>query len=467
MAKEIMNFNFEKKSEIYINVIGVGGGGSNAVNHMYSEGIKGVGFIVCNTDAQALKNSPVPKCIQLGTSLTEGRGAGNKPEIGRKAALENIEDVKRAIDSSTRMVFITAGMGGGTGTGAAPVIAAACREKGVLTVGIVTIPFQNEGRRRVNQAIEGISELDKYVDALLVINNERIREMYGDLRLSEAFARADNVLTMAAKGIAEIITVPGYINVDFADVETVMKDSGVALMGSATISGENRALRAVEEALHSPLLNNNDINGAQNILLNVISGAEEVTMDEINAITGFIQAKAGHNADLIWGNRTDNKLKDELSVTIIATGYNMSCIPEMMSGKIPDKTYHSLDGEVVLPQDIKKPAPVVKESSATVTVQEKSATTIEFDVEDATSGDNIYAQPSSKNEPSMRIDFSKSNDNVVENLENTPAFQRRNFNVTGNTKQSGGRLSKFSLSADDDDNIVLRDNNSFLHDKAD
>jgi len=256
MSNEIMNFDLALNTGSIIKVIGVGGGGGNAVNHMYHQGIRDVDFMVCNTDAQALINSPVPYKVQLGSSLTEGRGAGNKPETGREAAIENIEDVKKVLGNNTKMVFITAGMGGGTGTGGAPVIAQAAKELGILTVGIVTIPFRNEGRRRIKQA---------HVDSLLVINNERIREMYGDSKISDAFAKADNILTTAAKGIAEIITVPGYINVDFADVETVMRNSGVALMGTGIASGANRALIAVEEALNSPLLNNNDIMGARSL----------------------------------------------------------------------------------------------------------------------------------------------------------------------------------------------------------
>ena len=272
MENDILtNFDMPLNQEASIKVIGVGGGGGNAVNHMCRRGIKDVDFVVCNTDSQALANSPVTTKVQLGSSLTEGRGAGNKPEVGRKAAIENIEDVKRAIGENTKMVFITAGMGGGTGTGAGPVIAEACRELDLLTIGIVTIPFRNEGKRRIQQAIEGIQQLEGIVDSLLVINNEKIREMYGDFKISEAFAKADDVLATAAKGIAEIITVHGYINVDFADVETVMRQSGVAIMGSAIASGENRAIKAVEEALNSPLLNNNDINGARNILLNITS----------------------------------------------------------------------------------------------------------------------------------------------------------------------------------------------------
>jgi cell division protein FtsZ len=266
MSEEIMNFDLPVERSSIIKVIGVGGGGSNAVNHMFRSGIKDVNFVICNTDSQALENSEVPVKIQLGESLTEGRGAGNKPEIGKQAAIENLDDVIEALSGNTKMVFITAGMGGGTGTGAAPVIARAAREMGLLTVAIVTIPFKFEGKVRINQAIDGINELRTHVDSLLVINNEKLREVFGDLKISEAFSRADNVLTGAAKGIAEIITVHGHVNVDFADVCTVMSDSGVALLGSGSAEGESRALKAVQGAISSPLLNNNDIRGAKNIL---------------------------------------------------------------------------------------------------------------------------------------------------------------------------------------------------------
>jgi cell division protein FtsZ len=286
---ELINFELPVNKHSIIKVLGIGGGGGNAVNHMHSLGIKDVDFMVCNTDAQALANSPVPLKIQLGESLTEGRGAGNKPEIGRQAAIENLNDVTEVLSNNTKMVFITAGMGGGTGTGAAPVIAKAAKELGILTVAILTIPFRNEGQRRINQALEGIAEIENHVDSLLVINNEKIRSIYGDLKVSEAFSKADDILAIAAKGIAEIITVHGYINVDFADVETVMTNSGVAIMGSAKSEGEDRAIKAVQDALKSPLLNDNDIKGAKNILINITSGTEEVTMDEIGQITDYIQ----------------------------------------------------------------------------------------------------------------------------------------------------------------------------------
>lgn len=329
MIDELLPNDFETKEKSMIKVIGVGGGGSNAVNHMYKEGIKGVGFIVCNTDSQALVDSPIPYRIQLGQSLTEGRGAGNKPERGRQSAIESIEDVSKHLDKDTKMIFITAGMGGGTGTGAAPVIAELAKEKNILTVGIVTIPFLFEGKRRVQQALEGIENLEKHVDALLIINNEKLRSMFGDLKLSEAFAIADNVLSIAAKSIAEIITVHGYVNVDFADVETVMRNSGVAIMGSASVAGEDRAIKAIKKALNSPLLNSNNIYGARNILLNIISGDEEATMTEVSEITEYVQAVVGNEVNIIWGNGFSESCRNELNVTIIATGFSENPIPEL------------------------------------------------------------------------------------------------------------------------------------------
>lgn len=316
-----MKFEMLKDKSSIIKVIGVGGGGGNAVNHMYNQGIVGVDFIICNTDAQALELSPIPNKIQLGASLTEGRGAGSMPEVGKNSAIESIDDVKELLGATTKMIFITAGMGGGTGTGASPIIAQAAKELGILTVGIVTTPFNFEGKRRKQQAEDGLEAFKKHVDTLLVISNDKLREMYGNLTLSNAFAEADNILTTAAKGIAEIITVPGYINVDFEDVKTVMQSSGVAIMGSASAEGEGRAFKAVQSALASPLLNDNDIEGARYILLNITSGEKEVLMDEVSEITDYIQNQAGLTADIIWGNCYDETLGDKISVTLIATGF--------------------------------------------------------------------------------------------------------------------------------------------------
>lgn len=319
-------------SSSIIMVVGVGGGGGNAVNHMYRMGITDVSFMVCNTDRQALARSPIPTKVALGEQLTEGLGAGNKPERGRAAAEESIEEVKeKLLENDIKMVFVTAGMGGGTGTGAAPVIAKAAKDLGILTVAIVTIPFKTEGRKRILQAIEGIEEIRHNVDSLLVINNENIHEIYGELTLSEAFGKADDILATAARSIAEIITLPSNVNVDFADVQTVMKDSGIALMGSARGSGENRAMEVAEAAMSSPLLNHKDIRGAKNVLLNIMSGSKEVTLTETYQVTQFVQERTRNNneTDLIWGAGIDESLGDDIQITVIATGFDMASIPEV------------------------------------------------------------------------------------------------------------------------------------------
>jgi len=336
-----MEFDLPKNISSIIKVIGVGGGGSNAVNHMYNLGIKGVDFVVCNTDKQALDVSAVPFKVQLGTSLTQGNGAGAKPEVGRNAAIENIDEIRDLLGKQTKMVFVTAGMGGGTGTGAAPVIAGAAKELGILTVGIVTVPFGFEGRKRRQQAEEGLEEMRNNVDTLLVINNEKLREMTGDLPINKAFSKADDVLSVAAKGIAELISVTGSVNVDFNDVYTVMKDSGVAIMGSAAVDGDDRAIRCVQEAMNSPLLNDNNIFGAKYVLLNITYGDKEVLMDEISQITDYIQDEAGSTADVIWGHGYDPSLGDKLCVTLIATGFKTS--PLTGVDKAPEKVVLSLE----------------------------------------------------------------------------------------------------------------------------
>jgi cell division protein FtsZ len=326
---DIMRFELPTEHNSIIKVIGVGGGGSNAVNYMYEQGINGVDFVVCNTDAQALDHSPVPLKIQLGATLTEGRGAGAIPEVGRNAAVENLDDVMKILTKNTTMVFVTAGMGGGTGTGAAPIIAKAARDLGILTVGIVTIPFMFEGRKRKNQAEQGLKEMRDSVDTLLVIKNDKLRELYGNLTLKAAFSHADEILCTAAKGIAEVITLTGEVNVDMNDVNTVMKNSGVAVMGSGKAKGEDRAMTAVTQALESPLLNDNDITGAEFVLLNVTHGEASVTMDEVMEITDYIQDKAGMSAEVIWGYGEDSTLGEDLCVTVIATGFSSQ---EIISG---------------------------------------------------------------------------------------------------------------------------------------
>ncbi len=318
---DLLSFGFKHQYDSIIKVIGVGGGGSNAVNHMFHNGIAGVDFVICNTDAQALTNSLVPVKIQLGVTLTEGRGAGNAPKKGEQAAIENLGEVRQILESGTKMVFITAGMGGGTGTGAAPIIAQLARDMDILTIAVVTMPSKKEGKLRYEQAMSGILKLDRYVDCMLVISNENLHKVYGDLPAREAFAKADDIVCTAVKGCAEIITLHGNINIDFADVNTVMRDSGVFIMGTGLAEGPDRASLAVEDALQSPLLDSNNIYGTSNILLNIISGEEEVRMGEIGQIIDYLQQAAGDNANIIWGNGYDESLGSKISVTIIATGF--------------------------------------------------------------------------------------------------------------------------------------------------
>ena len=321
MTEELVNFQFSKTSSSIIKVIGVGGGGCNAVNHMFEEGITGVDYIICNTDAQALETSPVSIKIQLGVTLTEGRGAGNQPEMGEEAAKENYEDLKTVLKDNTKMLFIASGMGGGTGTGAAPVIARLARELEILTIAVVTIPSMSEGKKRFGQAMKGIEKLSQYVDSMLVVSNQRLQSLFGDLPARKAFKKADNIIATAVKGVAEIITVQGNVNIDYADVFTVMHNSKIFIMGTGFASGEGRAMEAVNQALESPLLDSNDIYGTKNILLNIISGKDEIRIGEIGEIIEILQEKAGQDADIIWGNGYDESLGDKISVTILATGF--------------------------------------------------------------------------------------------------------------------------------------------------
>ena len=339
-----MQFNIPQSSNSPIKVIGVGGGGSNAVNTMFEQGITGVDFIVCNTDAQALDISPVPRKVQLGATLTGGQGAGSLPEVGKNAAIESLDEVTGLLGSDTSMVFVTAGMGGGTGTGAAPVIAQACKERGILTVGIVTVPFMFEGRRRNQQASEGLEAMRAAVDTLLIIRNDKLRELFGNQTIRSAFANADQILCTAAKGIAEVITLTGEINVDMNDVNTVMRDSGRAIMGSGCASGQGRAQKAVSDALESPLLNDSDITGANFVLLNITFGTEEILMDEIMEITDHIQEAAGQTAEVIWGYGTDPNLGEDLCVTVIATGFDAATLDAPAQAAGPKKVW--LDDQV-------------------------------------------------------------------------------------------------------------------------
>ena len=339
-----MQFNIPQSSNSPIKVIGVGGGGSNAVNTMFEQGITGVDFIVCNTDAQALDISPVPRKVQLGATLTGGQGAGSLPEVGKNAAIESLDEVTDLLGSDTSMVFVTAGMGGGTGTGAAPVIAQACKDRDILTVGIVTVPFMFEGRRRNQQASEGLEAMRAAVDTLLIIRNDKLRELFGNQTIRSAFANADQILCTAAKGIAEVITLTGEINVDMNDVNTVMRNSGRAIMGSGSASGQGRAQKAVTDALESPLLNDSDITGANFVLLNITFGTEEILMDEIMDITDYIQDAAGQTAEVIWGYGTDPNLGEDLCVTVIATGFDATTSKTVTQAEEPKKIWlHSQD----------------------------------------------------------------------------------------------------------------------------
>ena len=346
-------FDLPKNQSNVIKVIGVGGGGSNAINHMFKQGIKGVDFIVCNTDSQALENSPVPNKIQLGVTLTEGLGAGANPDVGQQSAIESMVDIEKMLDTNTKMIFITAGMGGGTGTGAAPIIAQLAKERDILTVGIVTIPFAFEGKVRTQQALAGIERLRKQVDSLIVVNNNKLREVYGNLGFKAGFSKADEVLATASRGIAEVITHHYTQNIDLKDVKTVLANSGSAIMGSGLATGENRAKEAIMAALDSPLLNDNKITGAKNVLLLIVYGSNEITIDEISEISEYIQNEAGHNANIIMGAGEDEARVqgDAISVTIIATGFNVEQQNEIVNTE-PKKIIHSLEDEQKLVHDL-------------------------------------------------------------------------------------------------------------------
>ena len=405
-----ISFDLPKNQSNVIKVIGVGGGGSNAINHMFKQGIKGVDFIICNTDSQALANSPVPNKIQLGVHLTEGLGAGANPEVGQQSAIESIEEIEKMLDTNTKMIFITAGMGGGTGTGAAPVIAQLAKERDILTVGIVTIPFQFEGKVRQEQALQGVERLRKQVDSLIVINNNKLREVYGNLGFKAGFSKADEVLATASRGIAEVITHHYTQNIDLKDAKTVLSNSGTAIMGSAVASGDDRAKIAIKSALDSPLLNDNKITGARNVLLLIVSGSQEITIDEIGEINDFIQTEAGFNANIIMGVGEDDSLEDSVSVTIIATGFNAEQQHEIVNTE-PNRIIHSLEDEQKVVKniidnvnfDIEVEAEVVNpiqaESTSSITTPEETVTSekdeekIVFTLEEATETFNtIVAQ---------------------------------------------------------------------------
>jgi cell division protein FtsZ len=494
MSDDIMNFDLPVERSSIIKVLGIGGGGNNAVNHMFEKGIRDVNFVVCNTDHQALNKSQVPIKVQIGESLTEGRGAGSKPEVGRQAAIENIDDVMDALSGNTKMVFITTGMGGGTGTGATPVIAKACKEAGLLTIAVVTIPFKSEGKVRIRQAIDGVTELKDHVDSLLVINNEKLREIYGNQPVSIAFAKADDILTTAVKGIAEIITITGYINVDFADVETVMKNSGVAIMGMGKAAGENRARKAIENALSSPLLNSNDVTGANSILINISSGTgeHEITMDELGEITDFMYDSASDDALIIRGLSKDENLKDEISVTVIATGFETNSIFQPYKPKKPNKV-ELLSNKSTVPNRI------IQEAGDDVfTVHEKNKKSIITDLEQESQGVIDFNLDHNEDVNDMRNRRSADNDEMqekpetilrkvkhmqnimkkeglsnktmkenIDTFEDVPAYVRRNLSLDVADKTAESKLSKFTLTSGENDEPVLRENNAYLNDNVD
>ncbi len=526
---ELIKFELPKDQSSIIKVIGVGGGGSNAVNHMYNMGIKGVDFIICNTDNQSLELSPVPNKIQLGKSLTEGRGAGAKPEIGLKSALESIEEVRELLSKNTKMVFITAGMGGGTGTGAAPVIAKLAKEMGILTVGICTVPFGFEGRRRREQAETGINELKKHVDTLLIISNDKLREIYSNMSLTNAFGKADDVLTTAAKGISEIITVTGYINVDFEDVKTVMTNGGAAIMGSAYAEGENRSLKPIQGALNSPLLNDSDIRGAKHILLYMTYGDEELTMDEVGEITDYISDITGQNEHVIFGTGKDSSLGNKIGVTLIATGFKSIADDNFQINLEQNKVVLDVENknmdEIVEAINNEKFNTVSETDENDFFVSpdavdfsgERDGNDIEFKVESFSINEITNETPeapierinlfedSKEDAPSDSfdlfndMDLAKESPQSLDNLNeekgvlfkqndrikrlqeisrklktpsglkemDKPAYERYGVKLEENDHNKESMASNLSLSEDKEEGYKLRENNSFLHDSVD
>jgi len=507
--EDMFKFDIPKNKSSIIKVFGVGGGGSNAVNHMFKQGIVDVDFILCNTDAQALQMSPIPMKIQLGET---GLGAGNDPLVGKNSALESLDDIKDLIQQNTEMLFITAGMGGGTGTGAAPIIASVARELGVLTVGIVTMPFLFEGRKRKEQAEDGIEELKKYCDTMLVICNEKLRELYGNLTLTSAFAKADDVLTTAAKGIAELITVAGHVNVDLKDVRTVMKDGGKALMGLGVAEGEHRALEAIQAALSSPLLDDCNIRGAAKMLLYIASGSEEITMDELSEITDYIKNETGTDTNLIWGSGIDENLDKKISITLIATGFDSK--NKNTQTVIREKIVHTMDSVVVENKNTERQSiePVeverkeeqihlvnrqseeeAKPQTSEFYISEKSPV-INFDItpsqmevkkvsaqinepvliqnkavepEKNTSFEPVFKPAENRNTEKLEtakgendaiamerikrlreLSTKLKNPAVLSNLESVPAYVRRNVSLSDTPASSDSQISKFTLDSD-------------------
>lgn len=547
-----MEFDLPKEKSSIIKVIGVGGGGGNAVNYMFERGITGVDFVLCNTDKQALELSAVPNKIQLGLELTEGLGAGANPEVGAECTKASLDEIKELLEHNTKMVFITAGMGGGTGTGGAPVIAKMARELGILTVAIVTTPFTFEGRRRKQAADYGLEELRNNVDTLIVINNDKVREIYGNLQFAEAFAKADDILSNAARGIAEIITVAGSINVDFQDVQTVMKDSGLAIMGTANAKGDNRARQAIESALNSPLLEDNNIEGANYILLNISYGDQDILMDEISEIMDYVQDVAGRGTDIIMGTCKNDNLGDALNVIIIATGFE----GRNTVGVAAERTVMNLEDtpvqttpQATLPQNEVKPSTTQTTKPTTVEFRKPEERPVEKPIDDIfdkfetptqpvaeTPREEVKPETSWQSEattrPSMELDLTREeprnelaedttvrhelnmeteeirevtnatdSDTISNNfdidrdrlqrehddrvnklrglskqlkspshysdLENVPAYKRRNVDLENQPHSSENNFSRYTLSENEDEKPEIRSNNSFLHDNVD
>jgi cell division protein FtsZ len=509
------NFKVElpKERSSIIKVIGVGGGGSNAVNHMYRQGIIGVDFFVCNTDSQALDRSPVPNRIQLGTSLTEGLGAGSNPDVGKKAALESIEEIIDLLGVNTKMIFVTAGMGGGTGTGAAPIIAKTAKEMGILTVGIVTTPFSFEGPRRTGQAATGVAEMREAVDALLVISNDKIKEMYSNFLFTKAFAQADEVLTIAAKGIAEIITTSGDGNVDFQDVRTAMTDSGKAILGSGIADGEERAMQASQMAINSPLLDNTQIEGAGWLLINISWGKEEPTMEEISTVMDFFQQKAGQNANLKFGWCSNEKLEDKLSVTIIATGFGekentpkeenqavrLPLIEDTKTEETETPTAESTENtikpstenevvyntpveenndEIVFQPQSHEQSKTISESDlfsmTPIKEEQEDSDAIRVELKDVEEDPEAEKERIRKQKERMVYlrnlnDKAKSQEGAMD-MEKEPAYVRKGAKLDEVPHSSESQVSKFSLFENKEtpeNRTDIKTNNSFLHDNVD
>jgi len=519
----MLKFDRPDEQAPIIKVIGVGGGGSNAVSYMYTQGIKGVDFYICNTDSQSLNKCEVPNKIRLGNT---GLGAGANPTVGRDAAILIADEIREILSTNTSMLFITAGMGGGTGTGATPIIAQIAKELGILTVGIITKPFSFEGRKRELQATAGIEELKKYVDTTLVICNDKLLDMQGDMKLSQAFGKADNVLTIAAKGIAEIITVTGRINVDFEDVKTVMQGSGKAIMGSGIANGPDRAVKAVEMALNSPLLDDTDIKGAANVLLYITSGKNEISLEELNDITGYITSRTGEDANVIWGDGVDDNLEDEISITLIATGFSRPIVTKHNLDEVKNTLYAPQSSVKVEPitevQMVIEPAitqksaeelvrltPEVSVSNISATLftdnasekpekpaeqsmqnsepvefksffrQEPEFEIVNQAVKPEVKAPVIFNAPVEKQtieQEDQRLDRISKLKNLshktlspsnVEEMERVPAYMRRNVDLPETSQANDSNVSRYTLGTDANNKTGLRENNSFLHDNVD